>query len=419
MGTVALLLERERQRAVHAEREKRRLEGQLSARDRLDSLGRLAGGVAHDFNNMLTGILGNAQLARGRLANWRPGTPPEDVSEELESIERTVTRASALTKQLMAFARRDRIEPVVVDITASVERARKYLASQLAGTVTFTAESVPTGLFVLGDPDRVEQAIINLVKNAEDALEGKVGRITIRVEPTPAALNGRDAVRICVSDTGIGMDDTVRAHLFEPFFTTKSRRGGSGLGLSVVHGAVTQPGGRVEVHSAPGEGTTITMILPRVERDASVPSVDAKSTSDLAGVRVLVVDDDRLVLTVAVRVLKNAGMDVIEAGDAEEALAKHASQLPGLPVQLLLTDLVMPGLNGRTLARLLHDRDSRIGVVYMSGYEADTFTDELNAPVGPFVSKPFSEQRLLGAMREALAAVPAGSGVAEGRAAMI
>jgi signal transduction histidine kinase/CheY-like chemotaxis protein len=403
MGTVALLLERERQRSVQAEREQRRLEGELAARDRLDSLGRLAGGVAHDFNNMLTAILGNAQIARARLDEVTAGGPAEDVSEELASIESTATRASALTKQLLAFARRDRIAPVPFDVIARLQRVRQYVTPMFAPPVHFTVAYAPGDLQVRGDPDRIEQAVINLLQNAHDALGGKAGEITLRVDVVPGALDGRDAVRISVSDTGAGMDDTVRAHLFEPFFTTKSAANGTGLGLSIVHGAVTQAGGRIEVESAPGAGTTIGLILPRVE-PVAVPAVSDEHRLDgLAGVRVLVVDDDPLVRRVAARILEKQGMRVLEASDAEEGLALHAAQPAGAAVQMLLTDLVMPGANGRTLARLLRGRDPALPVVYMSGYEADTFTDEPDAPVGVFVRKPFTKERLLVAMREALA----------------
>lgn len=402
MGTVALLLERERQRAVQAEREQRRLEGELAARDRLDSLGRLAGGVAHDFNNMLTGILGNAQIARGRLEATRAGGPPEDVDEELSHIEETATRASALTKQLLAFARRDRIAPVAFDVSAAVERARGYVAAQLAPTVRLTVDRTPGDLFASGDPDRIEQAVINLVKNAEDALGGQSGRIGVTLDTVAGALDEGDAVRIRVSDTGVGMSDDVRAHLFEPFFTTKPQAHGSGLGLSIVHGAVTQAGGRIEVESAPGLGTVITLLLPRAERPAAPAAAAAVPADDLLGVRALVVDDDPLVRRVAARVLEKHGLRVLEAGDVDEALAVHAAQASETPVQVLVTDLVMPGANGRTLARMLRERDPGLRVVYMSGYEADTFTDEPDAPAGPFVPKPFRNEALLAAVREAL-----------------
>lgn len=402
MGTVALLLERERQRSVQAEREQRRLEGELAARDRLDSLGRLAGGVAHDFNNMLTAILGNAQIARARLDEAAAGGPAEDVSEELASIESTATRASALTKQLLAFARRDRIAPVPFDVIGRLQRVRQYVTPLLAPPVRFSVAYAPGDLQVRGDPDRIEQAVINLLQNAHDALAGREGEITLRVDVVPGALEGRDAVRISVSDTGSGMDDTVRAHLFEPFFTTKSAANGTGLGLSIVHGAVTQAGGRIEVESAPGAGTTIGLILPRVE-PVAVPAVsDEHRVDGLTGVRVLVVDDDPLVRRVAARILEKQGMRVLEAGDAEESLALHAAQPAGAAVQVLLTDLVMPGANGRTLARLVRERDHALAIVYMSGYEADTFTDEPDAPAGVFVRKPFTKEQLLGAIRESL-----------------
>lgn len=408
MGTVAMLLERERQRAVQAEREQRRLEGELAVRDRLDSLGRLAGGVAHDFNNMLTAILGNAQIARSRMDEAPRDDLSVDLSEELANIEVTATRASALTKQLLAFARRDRVAPVVFDLAVSVERVRKFLAPQLPPAVRFTVHLAQAPLFVSGDPDRLEQAVINLVKNAEDALDGATGSITVSLDVVRDDDGSRDMVQLVVRDTGSGMTEDVRAHLFEPFFTTKGQSRGTGLGLSIVHGAVMQADGRIEVESAPGVGTTITIRLPRAEAPAGHSSLEVPSFTEVQGVRALVVDDDPLVRRVAVRVLQKHGLQVIDAGDVDEAVAINQTRTGDEAVQLLLTDLVMPGANGRTLARMLRAHDPNLRVVYMSGYEADTFTDEPDAPDGAFLAKPFTEARLMSVVRDAIVAVPSG-----------
>lgn len=409
MGTVAMLLERERQRAVQAEREQRRLEGELAVRDRLDSLGRLAGGVAHDFNNMLTAILGNAQIARSRMDEVPDRDPSLDFTEELANIEVTATRASALTKQLLAFARRDRVAMVVFDMAVSVERVRKFLAPQLPPSVQFTVHLAQAPLYVSGDPDRLEQAIINLVKNAEDALHGATGSITVSLEPVRDGTDDRDMVQLVVRDTGAGMTEEVRSHLFEPFFTTKGQDRGTGLGLSIVHGAVMQAEGRIDVESAPGAGTSIRIRLPRAEAPAGHPSSELPSFTEMQGVRVLVVDDDPLVRRVAVRVLQKHGLRVIDASDVDEAIATYESRSGEEAVQLLLTDLVMPGANGRTLARMLRARDPELRVAYMSGYEADTFTDEPDAPDGAFLAKPFTEARLMTVVRDAMVAVPSGA----------
>lgn len=409
MGTVALLLERERDRAVQAEREQRRLEGELAARDRLDSLGRLAGGVAHDFNNMLTAILGNAQIARSRIEESPGVDPSQDLTEELTNIEVTATRASALTKQLLAFARRDRIAPIVFDLAASVERVRKYLAPQLPRSVSFTMSVTAAPLFVTGDPDRLEQAIINLVKNAEDAIGGAAGTITVSLAPVSDPVDGIDMVQLVVRDSGAGMTEEIRAHLFEPFFTTKGQARGSGLGLSIVHGAVTQAGGRIEVESTPGTGSSIRLVLPRADAPPSLPLVETASFAELQGLCVLVVDDDPLVRRVAVRVLEKHGIRVTDAADVDDAIARYEAQIGDEAVQVLLTDLVMPGANGRTLARILRSRNPDLHIVYMSGYEADTFTDEPDAPMGSFLAKPFTEARLLSVLRDALRPVTQGT----------
>ncbi len=399
MGSIVLLFDWLRQRSVLAEREQRRLEAELAARDHLDSIGRLAGGVAHDFNNMLTTILGNAQLARMRIADG------EACREELGEIESTATRASALTKQLLTFARRERVRPVPVDLVARVRAMQRYLLRQVAPQARLTfhlADDVP---LVLADPERVEQALVNLVINASDALPDGRGEIAVHVAAAPGMLRGADAVRMTVEDNGSGMDVSIQARLFEPFFTTKGLERGTGLGLSIVHGAVMQANGDIRVESTPGKGARFELLLP-VSPGGGTAALDPSlsiTTGEFSNVRALVVDDDLLVRRVAVRLLQKKGFGVLEAGDAEEALRLHQQQ--DTPVQLLLTDIVMPGDNGRTLARLLRARDPQLAVVYMSGYEADAFTDEPDAPEAPFVAKPFSEAQLISAMKLALSAV--------------
>jgi CheY-like chemotaxis protein len=201
------------------------------------------------------------------------------------------------------------------------------------------------------------------------------------------------------------MDARVKARLFEPFFTTKGADRGTGLGLSIVHGAVMQADGEIRVDSQPGAGARFELLLPLAAAPTPTPYIlpSVLPLDDHRTVCVLVVDDDVLVRRVAVRLLHKAGFQVVEAGDAEEALRVHASQ--ATPVQLLLTDMMMPGDNGRTLARLLRARDPQLAVVYMSGYEADAFTDEPDAPEGPFVAKPFSEAQIIAAVRHALTPV--------------
>ncbi len=397
MGTTALLLERERLRGIDAVNEQRRLEAELAARDRLDSVGRLAGGVAHDFNNMLTGILGNAQLGRMRLADG------ESCDEELGEIETTATRASALTKQLLTFARRERVRPVRLDLAARVQAMQRHLVGQIAPQARLTFDIANDVPLALADPDRVEQALVNLVVNASDALPDGEGEIVVRVASAPGALRGADAVRLVVQDNGAGMDAAVQSRLFEPFFTTKGIERGTGLGLSIVHGAVLQANGDIRVESAPGQGARFELLLPvatGVTTAVPEPSF-AVATGRFSNKLALVVDDDPLVRRVAVRLLQKMGLRVLQAGDAEEALRIHAGQQEAR-IELLLTDIVMPGDNGRTLARHLRARDPQLAVVFMSGYEADAFADEADESGAPFVAKPFTEAQLKAAAKRAL-----------------
>lgn len=396
MGSIVLLFDWLRQRAVLAEQEQRRLEEELRARDHLDSLGRLAGGVAHDFNNMLTGILGSAQLGRMRADDG------ELCVEELEEIESTATRASALTKQLLTFARRERVRPVRIDLVSRVRTMQRHLLRQVAPQAQLRfhlADEVP---MVLADPERIEQALVNLVMNASDALPNGIGEIGVFISSAPGALRGADAVRLVVQDNGAGMDTAVQARLFEPFFTTKEFDRGTGLGLSIVHGAVLQANGEIRVFSAPGEGARFELLLPVAVGNAAVATTVGRgiTTGEFGNVRALVVDDDVLVRRVAVRLLQKKGFEVLEASDAEDALRVHAAQ--EAPIQLLLTDIVMPGDNGRLLARQLRERDAQLAVVYMSGYEADAFADEDDEFDAPFVAKPFTEAQLTGAIKRAL-----------------
>lgn len=408
MGTVALLFERERERAVQAVQEQRRLEAELAERTRLDSLGRLAGGVAHDFNNMLTAIIGNVQQAREEMGQT------SSIDGELSQIESTANRAAALTRQLLAVARREQVRPAVFDVVKRVESLRRYLYRQAGASVVFDMQLPMGALYVEADPDRFDQMVINLVANARDALEGLSGTVCLSVLAAPAALDGRDAVLIRVLDTGSGMDAAVRARIFEPFFTTKSLERGTGLGLASVHGAVTQAGGRIDVASAPGAGSRFDILLPAARPDgiesalasgeppiqsAAVPS--SVTTTAVAGEHtVLVVDDDPLVRRVAVRILRRSGYVVCEAEDAEQAIELHAT-FDGR-IDILLTDLMMPGPNGRELASRLVLRDPEIAVAYMSGYDADAARDGVDAPMGPFIAKPFREQQLLDGVRDAL-----------------
>lgn len=399
MGSIVLLFDRLRQREVQAEREQRRLEAELAAREHLESLGRLAGGVAHDFNNMLTSILGSAQLARHQL------TARDRLVEELDSIESTATRASALTKQLLTFARREETHPVAFDVVQQIAGVRRYIERQLTDGVTLELTLPTTPLVVLADPSRFDQAIVNLVINARDALIDERGSIRISVAYADEQLAGQDAVRVSVEDDGVGMDVATQTRIFEPFFTTKGRDRGTGLGLSIVHGAVTLAGGEIRVTSQPGCGTRFDILLPLHGTEApELVSLTAEfPVQDNSRYCVLIVDDDPQVRRVAVRLMERRGFAVREAAGAEAALALQASQDANEPaIDVLLTDLVMPGMSGRTLARLLRERDPKLAVVFMSGYDDEGEPETSKDSDTPFVPKPFNETQLMLGVREAL-----------------
>lgn len=399
MGSIALLFDRLRQREVQAERAQRRLEAELAAREHLESLGRLAGGVAHDFNNMLTSILGSAQLARKDLAHR------EQLTEELDAIVGTARRASALTKQLLTFARRERVEPVPIDVVRHLRDARAYLERHLPRTVSLEIVLAAQPLVIMADGSQFDQAILNLVLNARDALIDGTGRIRISVSRATAAVGGHDAALISIEDNGAGMDAATQARVFEPFFTTKSRDRGTGLGLSIVHGAVTQAGGEIRLTSHQGRGTRFDILFPLQDAVAlSDMTITAETPlPDAPSIRILLVDDDPSVRRVSVRLLQRRGFEVIDTGDAESALSLHSEHATrDARIDLLLTDVIMPGTSGRTLARVLRERDPDVAVAYMSGYDDEERINEPDAPDGPFVSKPFSEQQLMRAIRDAL-----------------
>jgi CheY-like chemotaxis protein len=269
-------------------------------------------------------------------------------------------------------------------------------------TLELVLPSAP--LVVLADPSRFDQAIVNLVINARDALISERGRIRVTAALADDLLNGERAVRISVEDDGVGMDEATQTRIFAPFFTTKGRDRGTGLGLSIVHGAITLAGGEIHVSSHVGQGTRFDILLPLHGTEA--PEIVSLTTEfpvqDNSRHCVLIVDDDPQVRRVAVRLMERRGFAVREAAGAEAALALQAQQDTTVPaIDILLTDLVMPGMSGRTLARLLRERVPRLAVVYMSGYDDDGPETAKDFDT-PFVSKPFNETQLMLGVREAL-----------------
>jgi PAS domain S-box-containing protein len=386
--------------------ERKQLEAQLVQAQKMEAVGRLAGGVAHDFNNLLTVIQGYGELLHASLAN-----DPER-RESLVEIVKAAERAAALTRQLLAFSRKQVLEPKVVHLGEIVRETGRMLERLIGEGIALAfvvSEDVAT---VKADPGQIEQVVLNLAVNARDAMPSggqlavSVGSLTtaIPLEGFPDQLPAGRWVLLTMEDTGSGMDAETLSHAFEPFFTTKERGKGTGLGLSTVYGIVRQSGGHVQLMSVPGKGTTFQIYLPRSDErrvsgaHSSVSAVPGSET-------VLVVEDEPAVRSLVQTVLERHGYIVLVAEDGAGALDvvdKH----PG-PIHVLLTDIVMPGMNGRDLAGVVTARRPSIRVIFMSGYTADIPTD-LGVEGGPlFLSKPFSEQALTSKLREAFDAPPA------------
>ena len=387
--------------------EQLRQTAQLQQAQKMDSIGRLAGGVAHDFNNMLTVILGHAEM---KLAE--PTLDPV-IRASLEEIRRAATDSAALTRQLLAFARQQTIAPRRLDLNETIGRSIQMLRRLIGENVDLAWQPAEQSLVVKVDPAQIDQILVNLCVNARDAIAGS-GRIdldtgTARFDAAfcashPGAVPGEYA-RIGVRDAGCGMDADTLAHAFEPFYTTKSTGAGTGLGLSTVYGIVKQNEGYIDVASVPGQGTTIDVYFPRCA-EASVPADPSARPVPTApdGTRtILLVEDEAAILAVTAQMLSSLGYVVRAAHTPADAI-RIAKEHPG-PIHLLLTDVVMPGLNGRDLARTLADLRPELRTLFMSGYTADVIACNgvLDAQF-PFIRKPFTRDELAAKIREILGA---------------
>ena len=368
---------------------KRAMDAQVIQNQRLEAIGQFAGGIAHDFNNLLTSVQGYAELAR---ANMREDDP---VRNDLDQVLASAERAAAITRKLLAFTRRQILIPVDVDPAQVIAELIPILKPLLGGDVTVVLEAEAGHGWIRVDPTQLEQVIVNLALNARDAMPTG-GTVTIAVHdlkvdpdrPDPD-LNAGPFVRITVSDTGTGMDEATKARIFDPFFTTKGPGKGTGLGLSTVFSIVAQSGGQLQVESALGMGSTFYVDLPFVAA-ASHPQTrrPAEALTTRSGV-VLLVEDDPSVREFARRSLETAGYTVLAVAGGEEAL--RASERSGEGIDVLLTDLVMPGVHGSELATRLREQRPDIGVVFMSGHSEDAVGrgGQLGA-AGEFLPKPFS-----------------------------
>jgi signal transduction histidine kinase len=396
--------------------DRKRAQAEAQHAQQLLAIGQLAGGVAHDFNNLLTAISGYASLL---LATLGPNDPRR---VDVAGIHDATTRASALTQQLLAFGRKQVMQPTAVDLREVLADTGRMLERLIGEHIDLAVIADPALGPVFADRSQVSQVLVNLALNARDAMPDG-GRLTIEARDTPLtdeyagthfAVTPGSYVRIAVSDTGHGMTPDVQARIFEPFFTTKPHGKGTGLGLSTVFGIVKQLGGHIFVYSEPGHGSTLKVYLPRFE-GAVEPALPALEPGAWVGgtETVLIVEDDAAIREVVRRVLEMASYTVIEAATPREAL-NVAERREG-PVHLLLTDVVMPELTGRQLADQLIRQRPRLAVLYMSGYTDDAIVHQGRLdPDTAFLQKPFTPELLLRRVREVLDQHGFGTAVAEG-----
>ncbi|HUK86703.1 MAG TPA: ATP-binding protein, partial [Terriglobales bacterium] len=387
----------------------RHLELQLRQKQKMEAVGRLAGGVAHDFNNLLTVINGYSEMMLDRLG------PDDPLYPHCDQIKSAAERAASLTRQLLAFSRQQLMEPRTLDLNAVLSRLDKLLLRLIGEDIEIVMRPGTDLGSVRADPGQVEQVILNLVVNARDAMP-RGGQLLLEtanvvlnedyVREHAAPVRPGPYVMLAVSDTGAGMDPETQARIFEPFFTTKEAGKGTGLGLATVYGIVKQSNGYIWVSSEPGQGTTFKVYLPRVERapeglEAAAPAAQKPGTETI-----LLVEDDWQLRDLARSLLSSLGYHVLTVdtvGEVESVVGRHSGG-----IDLLLTDVVMPGMSGNELARRVSERRPGIRVLYMSGYTADTVVRHGVVESGThFLRKPFTSTSLAAKVREVLDHVPA------------
>ena len=387
------------------EEEKVRLEGQLQQAQKMESVGRLAGGVAHDFNNMLGVILGHAEIAMDQIDQALP------IYADLEEIRKAAHRSADLTRQLLAFARKQTVVPKVLDLNETIEGMLKMLERLIGEDIHLNWQPKADLWPVKVDPSQIDQILANLLVNARDAI-ADTGRITIETgniaidedycADHPGFVPG-EYVLLAVSDDGCGMDKETLAHIFEPFFTTKGVGKGTGLGLATVYGAVKQNNGFIDVYSEPGKGTTFTIYLPRhAGRAAQMRTEGAAAGPALRGHEtVLLVEDEPAILKLTTEMLERQGYTVLAAPSPGKAISL-VREHPG-EIHLLMTDVVMPEMNGRDLAGNLLSIYPHFKILFMSGYTANVIAHHSVLDEGVyFIQKPFSMKNLAAKVREVL-----------------
>jgi len=389
--------------AMHDITERKQLEEQLRQSQKMEAVGRLAGGIAHDFNNLLNVITGYGELISERLPQGDP------MGAKVDQIKKAAQRAASLTRQLLAFSRKQVIEPRVLDLNALLADLDKMLRRMIGEDIEMsTVEGQPLGR-IKADPGQIEQIVMNLVVNARDAMPqgGKLTLGTANVDLDQAFARRNAGARagayvlLSVGDTGTGMDPETQSHIFEPFFTTKEMGKGTGLGLATVYGIVKQNNGYIEVESAPGRGACFRVYLPRVQDRAEALRARESTAPPQGSETILVVEDEDLVRQVVREALRSFGYTVLETGDAEEG-ARICKSHAG-PIHLLMTDVIMPKMNGRALAKRLTLQRPDLKVLYMSGYTDSAIVQHgVLEPGVSFLQKPFALTALARKVRDVL-----------------
>ncbi|MES2180377.1 MAG: ATP-binding protein [Gemmatimonadota bacterium] len=376
--------------------ERRQLQERLMQSQKMEALGQLAGGVAHDFNNLLTIITACASFVL-------EASPPEDVAVDVREILGASDRAAGLTRQLLAFSRRQMLKTEIVDVNASLGAMEKSLARLIGENIEIVVSPNARHSTTEVDVHQLEQVILNLVVNARDAMADG-GTISLETTNCSALADDgteREYVAISVSDTGTGIEPSIRDRLFDPFFTTKSVGKGTGLGLAIVHGIVEQSGGRVEVESVVGEGSTFRILLPVIASEGSIAPFESDEAQLRGTETILLVEDESVLRSVMRRVLTDHGYAVLEARHGGDA-ARLSASFDGR-IDLLVTDLIMPELGGRELAELVRGQRPNTPVLYVSGYTDDELLRKGVLERGAqLLRKPFVPSELALAVRQLL-----------------
>jgi PAS domain S-box-containing protein len=390
-----------------AEEAKAALQEQLRQSQKMESIGQLAGGVAHDFNNILTVIHGYSELVMNSLDSGNP------IREDVKEIKAAAERASTLTRQLLAFSRKQVLQPKVIDLNTLVSNMAKMLRRMIGEGIELNTIWGDDLGSIKADPGQIEQVILNLAVNARDAMPngGKLTIETANVELDQDYANLHLSivpgtyVMLSVSDTGVGMTPEVRERVLEPFFTTKEKGKGTGLGLSTVYGIVKQSGGNIWIYSEPGQGSTFKIYLPRVEEEADsmLQSSVVGTQSEQCSETILLVEDEKMVRNLALTILKRQGYKVLEAENGDAAL-RTVQEQNGNPIHLMLTDVVMPGMSGHDLSDRLKPQCPGMKVIYMSGYTDEAIVEKhgLSAPGIHYLQKPFPPDTLVKKVRSVL-----------------